>query len=411
MRNLDELELVPTWVNPDHLVATAIHVMQGHKISAVAVMQGTEIDGLVLLDRALAMPPFAKVNTITQPIKLVLQDSTSVRDAAQEFIDNDVLHAAVLRDGEFRGLLSSNMLLQEVGRSWDPLTSLPWSNRLRDWGTEALEEGGEIALAFIDVDDFGAYNKRHGHIVGDNVLKATTERLREMIDRRNDVLVRYGGDEFVIGTHLTREETIAKYGSIADLRISVDDVPEPVTLTVGFSGGLRAQGREHAHIAATLDNLINLASQDCMRRKAEKSANAGQPVEEPGTAAEPLETFQVRLVSVDEDDPTLPVAVTLSIGGVDGTGAVMPEGRGLVDAVADAAAKAVERIFHGLTVAITMTAIDTASDGEKAVTVVGWCEAEGKRLAMSGTVPVNRDVHRAAAEAVAAAVVALRAGR
>jgi hypothetical protein len=185
---------------------------------------------------------------------------------------------------------------------------------------------------------------------------------------------------------------------------------------------MRTQEREHAHVASMLDNLINLASQDCTRRKLEKnqrrddSSVPSEPIERLDVYEEPEETrptqhgassFEVRLVSLDEEDPTKPVAVTLSIDGVDGTGAAMPQGTDMMGAVADAAARAIERIRPHVAVSITTTVVDTASDGSKVGTVVGSCDYDGRRRAMAGTSPVNRDVHRAVAEAVASAFVAL----
>ena len=423
MRTLEELDLVPAWVNPGHLIATAVHVMQGHKVNALAVLEGTELEGLVTLERALAMPKFAKVETIVQPVTLRLDYETTVRAAAKQFIEHDAMFAAVYREREFRGLLSANMLLREIGQSWDPLTSLPWSNRLRDWGMAELEAGNEITLVFIDIDDFGAYNKRHGHIVGDSILKVFAARLRESVERHSDILVRYGGDEFVIGTHLGRYAAEKRFGAIADMKVSVAEVPEPVTVSVGFAGGMRTHEREHAHVASMLDNLINIASQECTRRKEEKFKRnlpldlPPAPETPPDPSPEPPGprtpeppsdlTFDVRLVSLDEDDPSGPVAVTLRIGGTDGTAASMPEGRTLMQTVADAAAKAIERARPGVRVTVSTTVVDSAPDGEKVVTVVGTCEVEGRRFAMAGTRPVARDVHRAIAEAVASAFVSL----
>jgi diguanylate cyclase (GGDEF)-like protein len=422
MRTLEELGLVPAWVNPDHMVATAIHVMQGHKINAVAVVSGTGLDGLITLERALAIPKFSKVETIVQPVGLTLDVETSVRAAAKQFIERDALYAAVYREREFRGLLTTNMLLREIGQSWDPLTSLPWSNRLRDWGTEELESGHEITVVFVDIDDFGLYNKKHGHIVGDRILKLFAAKLRGAVDRHNDILVRYGGDEFVIGTRLDRFTAERRFGPLADLQLTVDDVPDPVTVSVGFAGGMRTNEREHAHVPSMLDNLINLASQDCTRRKEEKSARK-RPVETPAVEApapsqpvadapreQELEEipYDVRLVSVDEDDPSGPVAVTLRIGGTDGTAAAMPEGRTLLGTVAVASCRAIERARPDVKVDVSATVVDTAADGEKTVTVVGSCTVGEKRQAMTATRPVSRDVHRAVADAVAAAFVSLR---
>lgn len=412
MRSLEELDLIPTWVNPDHLVGTAVHVMQGHQISAIAVISGKELHGMVTLERALGMPRFARVDTIIQPLKLKIDDETSVRGAAKMFIENDTHYAAIYRGVEFVGLLTSNILLEEVGRSWDPLTNLPWSNRLRDWGSEQLQEGNEIALVFVDVDDFGDYNKRHGHIVGDAILKQVADRLRTTVDRYSEVLVRYGGDEFVIGTRLDRDTTEKKFDVIEKFQIMLPEVPEPVRVTVGFSGGLRSAGRENVHTASTLDNLINLASQDCTRRKNEKNkkpeqvAEVKQQEQEFAPKAKPQQSFEIRLVSVDEDDPSRPVAVTVRIGKKDGTGASIPGGRSLQDTVAEATCRAVERIVEGWSLEISTTMIDSGPDGEKVVTVVGWCESENGRLAMVGSRPVQRNAFRAVAEAVVSAYLA-----
>jgi hypothetical protein len=181
---------------------------------------------------------------------------------------------------------------------------------------------------------------------------------------------------------------------------------------------MRTQEREHAHVASTLDNLINMASQDCTRKKRAKLAAPRTEKEEAPSQAATVtaveapkpsgdRSFEVRLVSLEEDDPARPVAVTLSIGGVDGTGAAMPAGRSLMDAVAQAAARAVERIQPGVALEITATVIDTGSDGEKVVTVVGSIAFQGRVYAMAGTRPVSRDVHRAVAEAVAAGFVSV----
>lgn len=52
-------------------------------------------------------------------------------------------------------------------------------------------------LMFIDNDDFKEINDQYGHLAGDAVLKEMAYRLKERI-RRDDVLVRIGGDEFAI---------------------------------------------------------------------------------------------------------------------------------------------------------------------------------------------------------------------
>jgi diguanylate cyclase len=75
----------------------------------------------------------------------------------------------------------------------DPLTGLGNRRRL----AHELEAADTVAALFLDVDNFKAINDRCGHAVGDDVLRRLAALLRSCC-RTGDVLVRYGGDEFVV---------------------------------------------------------------------------------------------------------------------------------------------------------------------------------------------------------------------
>nr|WP_156780858.1 GGDEF domain-containing protein [Hyphomonas sp. Mor2] len=78
----------------------------------------------------------------------------------------------------------------------DALSGL--GNRIRlQQRFDALKSGETFDILLIDLDGFKAVNDTFGHNAGDYLIKALSERLREVTDDE-DLLVRLGGDEFVI---------------------------------------------------------------------------------------------------------------------------------------------------------------------------------------------------------------------
>lgn len=60
-----------------------------------------------------------------------------------------------------------------------------------------MTEKSPLSLLILDIDDFKSVNDSHGHLFGDRVLRETAETISANV-RSNDILGRYGGDEFVV---------------------------------------------------------------------------------------------------------------------------------------------------------------------------------------------------------------------
>jgi diguanylate cyclase (GGDEF)-like protein len=69
----------------------------------------------------------------------------------------------------------------------------------------AKRYGRRFAVVIVDADHFKRINDLHGHPTGDAVLRALARTLRLSV-RQSDVVVRYGGEEFVLLLHETGDE-------------------------------------------------------------------------------------------------------------------------------------------------------------------------------------------------------------
>lgn len=124
----------------------------------------------------------------------------------------------------------------------DPLTELPnrklFLRRLEEVLERARQAGTTVSVLFIDLDGFKPINDRHGHAVGDMVLRVVARRIRACV-RAVDLVARLGGDEFVVAAefdqrHMSSVERLRKglSRSISDL-IGLDANELNVTAAIG----------------------------------------------------------------------------------------------------------------------------------------------------------------------------------
>lgn len=140
--------------------------------------------------------------------------------------------------------------------SQDGLTGLPNRRRTAELATAALAEAGAaqtpLTIAVIDMDHFKVINDRCGHAAGDFVLKEFARVGREAL-RTNDVLGRWGGEEFLlIMPDATLEVALASLERMRTLVFGIHLPASGAGLRVSLSAGL-ASSLEHGQ---SLDELI-----------------------------------------------------------------------------------------------------------------------------------------------------------
>jgi len=94
-------------------------------------------------------------------------------------------------------LLGMTLLAERSRNLIDPLTRVLHRRAGLERIADKLRHGLPFVLAFIDLRGFKAINDRYGHAVGDEVVSAVAKRIAREL-RQGDLVLRYGGDEFVV---------------------------------------------------------------------------------------------------------------------------------------------------------------------------------------------------------------------
>jgi diguanylate cyclase (GGDEF)-like protein len=132
--------------------------------------------------------------------------SAALADKKLQNKDNDLRRVNAL----LSQLDQARMSLQQVA-NYDALTNLINRRGFNQIFAEKLSqkasEGGMLAVMFLDIDHFKRINDSLGHDAGDVLLKVIAEHIRGSVRSHEDVVARFGGDEFCILINLhDREE-------------------------------------------------------------------------------------------------------------------------------------------------------------------------------------------------------------
>lgn len=154
----------------------------------------------------------------------------------------------------------------EISAITDPLTGLFnrrfMMQKMDEEAARFLRYGHSFVIIMADVDHFKLINDQYGHACGDLVLRAVSQTMGVGL-RTNDVLARWGGEEFLLllpDTTVEGGELLAERirQRVEDLKVTYHQHTISVTLTMGLS-----RFRE----GSTVDKVISLADQGLYQGK------------------------------------------------------------------------------------------------------------------------------------------------
>ena len=125
---------------------------------------------------------------------------------------------------------------------------------------DAVEAAEDGALLIIDIDHFKDVNDRHGHAVGDAVLKAMTDHLKRNI-RATDLLGRVGGEEFgvfLFGADSLEVDTIGARLSRGFILYN-EEVKSPVKVTMSIGAAYSLMSGSLAELYKNADEALYAA--------------------------------------------------------------------------------------------------------------------------------------------------------
>ena len=155
-------------------------------------------------------------------------------------------------------------------------------------------------IAMIDLDDFKLYNDTCGHNAGDLALTTVAGVIRGMIRRTTDILIRYGGDEFLLVMPGVKEEDFAQKLRQIQNEVHSKEVPGFSRLQLSVSiGGVLSE--EHK-----IENAVEMADKLMYRAKNHKNtvvtAVNSQMAGPNGVFQEDSEKIRQQILIVDDSE-------------------------------------------------------------------------------------------------------------
>ena len=192
------------------------------------------------------------IDSVVSQVKLIGQSGSQLRENLET-----VSH-------EVEGLKKKLEKLSEEART-DTLTGMAnrraFEGAIVDEMDRSNRLGSELSLILADIDHFKRINDTHGHLVGDNVLRITARMIKGLI-RGQDMVARFGGEEFVImlpdtpleGARVVAEKIRASFETMQVKKKQSQETIGAITLSLG--GTCYRKGESLEEFIGRTDNAL-----------------------------------------------------------------------------------------------------------------------------------------------------------
>lgn len=183
-----------------------------------------------------------------------------------------------------KSIEESELLLTRLSTT-DQLTGLSNRRHMETffesvWGL-ARRNGEPISVLLCDIDHFKRYNDSQGHPAGDRCLKQVAGAIESRVNRQADLVVRYGGEEFLVVLPQTGGEGAQQMAE--QIRSSVErlnllnqgcDPPSPVTVSIGAATFTQINGLTWEDLIKMADEALYVAKRKGRNRLEVASASS-----------------------------------------------------------------------------------------------------------------------------------------
>ncbi|USG67692.1 GGDEF domain-containing protein [Brevibacillus ruminantium] len=248
-------------------VSSAAEQMNERKIGSLLVVDHNEVMGILTSRDVRSAHPNRIVADAMTPSLITVTPDQDIWHAYHLLKAHQIERILVMEDSQMKGLVTREEIMRKLSESLDAHTGLYRAPYIRYIGEELLKQRKPFHLIFVDINDFGRINKEHGHPFGDDVIRALSTRLVNLVHEKDDFLCRYAGDEFVI-ISLADEERIDEYLKQITKPMVLDDVP--ISVAVGYLNG-RKEPEFFSHSLKELLRKVSLMSSLNKQYKKERS--------------------------------------------------------------------------------------------------------------------------------------------